>query len=118
MRFLFYNIFVKLGQAGMCLVFICSIFLPERFNFLETISTGSAQVVSKKLNGGVIPIHTGARVEGIPHPHPHKHLHVGKVRTQKKGGHHCGTRLHPYLRRHFATSRIILLPTGLSFSIG
>ena len=46
----------------MCLVFICSIFLPERFNFLETISTGSAQVVSKKLNGdgalSSIPIHT------------------------------------------------------------
>ena len=62
MRFLFYNIFVKLGQAGMCLVFIRSIFLPERFNFLETISTGACEVVSKKLNGdgglSSIPIHT------------------------------------------------------------
>lgn len=49
------------------------------------------QVVSKKLNavGGV---------EVIPHPHPH----------------------HTYMwaRRNAATRRIILLPTGLSFSIG
>ena len=54
MRFLFYNIFVKVGEVGVCLVFICYIFLPERFNFLETIPLGVCEpqcgIVSKKLN--------------------------------------------------------------------